>query len=275
MNDSLPDALEWAVSQYASGSRLALLFDYDGALTEFAETPDRARLAPETSRAIEDLVARPGVIVGVISGRELGELKQMVGIPGLFYAGTCGLELEFRDRTVTHPLVQHSLRLLAEVAAALEPHVSEFPDAWIERKRFGLTVHYRKLDPQVAARLHGRIESELAHWGDRLHVVTGAKAVEITPEIGWTKGTAVEFLLESLGPDPCLLLYAGNEANDVEPLWRVGAHRGIAIGVGDSPPTTAQFKVADSRAVRHLLDNLCHALGEARMLQEQSAPRWD
>jgi len=271
MNDSLPDALEWAVSQYANGSRLALLFDYDGALTEFAEVPDRATLAPETTLAIQNLAARPGVVVGIISGRELAELKRMVGIPGLFYAGTCGLELEFREKTVTHPLVQHSLRLLSEVAAALEPHVADFPDSWIEHKHFGLTVHYRKLDPQVAARLHARIEAELARWGDRLHVVTGAKAVEITPEIGWTKGTAIEFLLESLGPDPCLLLYAGNESTDVEPLWCVGAHRGIAIGVGESPPTTAQFKVADAKAVRHILDDLCHALGEACPLPEQAA----
>lgn len=265
MNDSLPDALDWAVSQYTTGSRLALLFDYDGVLAEFTDSPDQATLAPGTSRDLEHLAAHPGVIVGVISGRELAELKRLVGIPGLFYAGTSGLELEYDGRTTTHPLVTHSLRLLADVAAALEPHVDEFADAWLERKHFGLTVHYRKLESQVAARLCGRVESELTRWGDRLHVVNGAKAVEITPEIGWTKGTAVEFLLQSLGPEPCLVLYAGDESSDVEPLWCVGFHRGIAIGVGDSPPTTAQFKVADAAAVRHLLDDLCHALGEAHV----------
>lgn len=274
MNDSLPDALDWTVSQYTNGSRLALLFDYDGVLTEFVQDPREAKLLTRTGQSLENLASRPGVVVGVISGRELAELKRLVAIPGLFYAGTDGLELEYQGETTTHPLIQHSCPLLAEVARALGEHVREFPDAWLERKHFGLTVHYRKLDPLVAARLHGRVEAELARWGDRLHVVTGAKAIEITPEVGWTKGTAVEFLLQCLGPEPCLVLYAGNEAADVEPLWRVGLHRGISIGVGESPPATAQFKVPDCHAVQQLLDDLCHALGNSGLVHA-AGPRCD
>lgn len=261
MNENLHDALEWVVAQYSHGTRLVLLFDYDGTLVEFADTPSHAFLSQATSHALEALALKPGVTVGVISGRELEDLKQMVRLPGIFYAGTSGLEVELQGQTITHPLVAHSVPMLTAIAEALEAMLVQFSGAWLERKRFGLTVHYRQLDPKVVPLLHGEVDAVLSCWADRLHVVTGAKAVDITPNVGWTKGTAVEFLLERLNPEACLVVYAGDEANDVEALWRVGIHGGIAIGVGESPPSTAQYKLTDVRAVEHLLDDLCHTLG--------------
>jgi trehalose-phosphatase len=199
--------------------------------------------------------------LGVLSGRELEELKRMVNVPGLFYAGTDGLELEFQGRLVAHPLVWHSADFVVQVADALEPRVAAFPAAWVERKRFGLTVHYRQLDAELVPELLEAVEQQLEAWQDRLHVVTGAKVVEITPEIGWTKGTSVEFVMKNLGPDPMFVLYAGDEACDVEALWTAGIRGGIAIGVGPAPPTTAQYKLPDVFAVQHLLDEICQALG--------------
>jgi trehalose-6-phosphatase len=105
------------------------------------------------------------------------------------------------------------------------------------------------------------LEQELAKWGDRLHIVTGAKAIEIIPNLGWTKGTAVELFLQRLGSLPKRLIYVGDETCDLEVLWEVGLHHGITIGVGHSSPTTAQYKLQDAEAVEHLLENLCEALG--------------
>jgi len=92
-------------------------------------------------------------------------------------------------------------------------------------------------------------------------VVTGAKVIEITPNLGWTKGTAIEFVLDQLAPEPCLLLFAGDESSDIEALWEVGIHNGITIGVGHPFPTTAQYELSDCLAVKEFLKNLCLALG--------------
>lgn len=261
MPSAVQEVLEWIRIQHQSESQLVLLFDYDGTLAEFADDPSRALLPNATRKALEALASQPRVTVGVLSGRELEELKRMVNVPGLFYAGTDGLELEFQGRLVAHPLVWHSAEFVSQVADALEPHVEAFPSAWLERKRFGLTVHYRQLDPEQVPELLETVERQLAQWRDRLHIVTGAKAVEITPEIGWTKGTAVEFVMKNLGSDPLLVLYAGDEACDVEALWTAGIRGGIAIGVGPAPPTTAQYKLPDVVAVQQLLDEICHTLG--------------
>lgn len=237
------------------------MFDYDGTLTEFTDRPSLARLPPDLHRALEAVSGLPRVTVGIISGRELEDLKGMVNLPGLFYAGTSGLEIEYQGEVVRHPLVAHSTRMVNEVAEVLDSALRGFPGGWVERKHFGLTVHYREVNPEFVPLLHADLDQKLVDWTERLHVVTGAKAVEITPNLGWTKGTAVEFLLEHLDQKECLLMYAGDEAADVEALWNVGIHHGIAIGVGHSPCTTAEYNLADAHAVQRLLEDLGRAVG--------------
>jgi trehalose-phosphatase len=263
MNRTLNDALEGAVGEYIAGSRLMLLADYDGTLTEFADRPQRATLPAPTRVVLATLAAQPRVTVGIISGRELDDLKQMVGLPGLFYAGSSGLECDLQGELTAHPLLQHTNRLVSELALAIEPLLRGFPGVWLERKQFGLTIHYRELDADRVPHLQGRLEQELAKWGDRLHVVTGAKAIEIIPNLGWTKGAAVELFLQRVGPKPRRLIYVGDETCDLEVLWEVGIHHGITIGVGHNSPTTAQYELQDPEAVEHLLEKLCEAVGGA------------
>lgn len=262
MNGRLQDVLDWSIGQYSQGSRLVLLFDYDGTLTEFCESPRDAKLPVATARALQSLTARPGVTVGIISGRELDDLKQMVGLPGLDYSGSSGLEVETEGHSVVHPLAQHSAQLLRDVDDAVERRLRDLPGAWLERKHFGLSVHYRQLDPRLASHLHHRLENELARWGERLHVVTGAKVTEITPNLGWTKGTAVDFLLDRFGPEHPVVFFAGDEGSDVEAMWEVSVHKGITIGIGNSPPAVAQYKLPDVESVRSMLDRLSSGLGK-------------
>ncbi|HEY3967743.1 MAG TPA: trehalose-phosphatase [Planctomycetaceae bacterium] len=267
MNDSLHDALERMRAMYRRGHQLALLFDYDGSLTEFTARPAQATMPPATRRRLEALATLPGVTLGVISGRELDELERLVGIPDLFYAGTDGLELEYKRQTVTHPLVQHSIQLIGQIAGALERVLRDFPAAWLERKHFGLTLHYRQLDSQLVPELQSRVDRELKPWEGRLHLVTGAKAIEITPDLGWTKGTAIEFVLERLAPVPCCPLFAGDEASDIEAMWRVSIHGGVTIGVGHLQPTIAQFELSDTNAVLTLLDDFYLALSGKTLVE--------
>jgi trehalose-phosphatase len=260
MNESLRDALREMIEAYHRGEQLVLLFDYDGALTEFAARPSQAMLPPVTRCQLDELATLPRVTVGVISGRELDELEGLVGLPELYYAGSDGLELDYHGTTVTHPLVQHGRKLVIEVAKAMDRVLRDFPAAWLERKRFGLTVHFRELDPQLVAVLISRIDAELAAWGDRVHVVTGARAIEITPNLGWTKGTAVEFVLERLSPERGQALFVGDESLNVEAIWSVSIRGGISVGVGRPQPAIAQFELRDTGEVLDLLHEIYGAL---------------
>ena len=235
MTRTLNDALDRVVGQYYGGSCLMFLSGYDGTLAEFSDRPQEATLPAATRVVLATLAVQPRVTVGIISGRELDDLKHMVGLPGRFYAGSRGFELDLRGELTAHPLLSHTLPIVSELEEAIEPCLRDFPRAWVERKRFGVAIHYRQLDKDRVPGLHSRLDQELAKWGDRLHIVTGAKAVEIIPNLGWTKGTAVELFRQRVGPRPLRLIYVGHETCDLEVLWEVGIRHGITIGVGQTP----------------------------------------
>ena len=86
---------------YRHGSSLVLLFDYDGTLTPIVEHPRLAVLDRKTRRLLASLADRPRVHVGILSGRELDELRALVGCPGSIWpvreewSWTCGHSIEY------------------------------------------------------------------------------------------------------------------------------------------------------------------------------------
>ncbi|HTI51325.1 MAG TPA: trehalose-phosphatase [Planctomycetaceae bacterium] len=257
MNKAIQRVLKQMIERYRCGDHLVVLLDYDGALTEFASRPWQATLPAVTRCQLDSLAELPRVTVGVIGGRELCVLEGMVGLPELYYAGSDGLELDYHGRTVRHPLAEQGRQLVTEVAGELERVLRDFPAAWLERKRFGLAVHYRELDRTLTAVLRNRVGEELAPWRSRLHVLIGEQVIEIVPALGWTRGTAVEFVIERLLPERALALFVGDEANDHEAMWSTRVRGGISIGVGRTQPTVAQFELRDTGEVLDLLHELC------------------
>ena len=80
-------------------SILSLLLDYDGTLSPIAPHPDLATIPPETKKILERLANMPDVFIAVISGRSVNNVKAMVDIEGITYAGNHGLEIIHPDGT--------------------------------------------------------------------------------------------------------------------------------------------------------------------------------
>jgi trehalose-phosphatase len=272
MNQAIHRTLSKLIDRYRSGDHLVVLLDYDGALTEFTARPWQATLPAVTRCQLDSLAELPRVTVGVISGRELRELEGMVGLPKLYYAGSDGLELDYHGSTVRHPLVEQGRQLVSEVAEALERALHDFPAVWLERKRFGLAVHFRDIDRQLIAVLRSRIDQELTPWQSRLHILTGEQVIEIVPALGWDRGTAVEFVIERLRPERAMALFVGDEASDQEAMCCESVRGGISIGVGRKEPTIAQFELHDTGEVLDLLHELCVEVKAANQLHGCLAP---
>ena len=78
------------LAPYVGGKAiLALLLDYDGTLAPIAKHPDLAVIPAETKSVLERLANRPDVHISIISGRSVHNVKQMVGIEGLFMCQNC------------------------------------------------------------------------------------------------------------------------------------------------------------------------------------------
>ena len=94
MSPASSTILERLLAAHRRGERLVLVFDYDGTLTPLVAHPSLAHLDPALRDVLARLAATPRVTVGVVSGRGLDDLIGMVGLEGLSYGGSTGLELE-------------------------------------------------------------------------------------------------------------------------------------------------------------------------------------
>ncbi|HFD16742.1 MAG TPA: trehalose-phosphatase, partial [Rhodospirillales bacterium] len=120
--------------------RLALFLDFDGTLTPIAPHPRLARMDEGLRRILAGLADR--MPVAVVSGRAAADVRRLVGIGGIFVAGSHGFE-------ITGPGGLHhdeGAPFAAELDAAeaqLEKTLSGFAGVWVERKPYAIAVHFR------------------------------------------------------------------------------------------------------------------------------------
>lgn len=259
MTAEITPVLNRLVSVYRDGQTLALFFDYDGTLTPIVQHPSWARLASGTRQTLARLAAFPRVRVGIFSGRSLVDLKNLVGIPDLIYSGTSGLEIEYRGIPRSHADIKNATGLLADIAQRLAEVLGPYTGAWLEKKPFGLTVHFRHVVPQQIERLRSDVAQSLDPFAVQLRAWPGPMAIEMVPELGWDKGTALRATLSMIS-DNCTMLYAGDHANDAEAFAVVNALRGITLGVGPDAPPAAQHSLEDPDQLQRFTGRLADEL---------------
>jgi trehalose-phosphatase len=246
------------LSAYRAGGSLVLLLDYDGTLVPIVEHPRLARLAAATRGLLQRLADRPRITVGVVSGRRLDDVRDMVGIPSLYYAGSAGLELDLRGERLIAPGSEAGFELMARLTRHLGEVTAAYSGAWVEDKEFGLTLHYRAVGRYRIDDLLARTSCILGPWTDRIRIFQGPMAVEVFLALGWTKGTAVERIVARAGPG-ALAFYAGDEANDADALAAATALGGVSLGIGPRAPA-ADYHLPDPAALEHFLGSLLDSL---------------
>lgn len=257
--------LQRLASAYRRGERLVLVFDYDGTLTPLVAHPSLAHLDPALRDVLARLAATPRVAVGVVSGRGLDDLVGMVGLEGLSYGGSTGLELKLAGERLIPTEALESRALLDTLRAASEICLAAYPGAWVENKPFGFTVHYRQLAPNRIDPLRAEIADLLEPHAAGLHVLDGPLAIEVVPAIDRDKGTALRAIVAARG-EPATVLYAGDAANDALALATAAELGGVALGIGPEPPAEAAYRLPDPAALTELLAALSETLTTAGSL---------
>jgi trehalose-phosphatase len=241
----LPDALERVdeIRTFLSGRHLAVFLDYDGTLTPIVERPEDALLPDGTRNAIERLAAL--VPVAILSGRDLADVRNLVGADRIAYGGSHGFDLALPDGSAQ----QRATEFLPDLEAATEQlaeRLKAFSAARIEQKAFGIAVHVRQVSDDLVPSVEAVVD-DVAAAHPRLRRMGGKKVVELRPNVEWDKGRALQWLLEKLrlGSD-ALPMYIGDDETD-EDAFRVVRERGLSIvvcGEDDARPTLAQAPVA-------------------------------
>lgn len=257
---ALPSALD--PEQAARWRRLAddegvVFLDYDGTLTPIVARPELATLSDGMRETLRRLAAR--LSVAVVSGRDVAVVADLVGIDGLAYVGSHGLDITgFRAGERGYEVARDFLPQLDAAERALRRATAGIAGVLVERKRFSVATHVRLAAP--AAR--GTVESIVERVGrahPSLRREQGKMVFELRPDIDWDKGRAVCWLLDALGRDRSAALFIGDDLTD-ETAFRALAGRGLGIVVSETDrPTAADLRLANPAEVQLLLDRLSAA----------------
>lgn len=267
-----PLAREGELAGLLAGRRPAVFLDYDGTLTPIVPDPAAATLPPATRTAIERLAAR--CPVAIVSGRDLEDVRGLVGVDGIAYAGSHGFDLRLPDGS-REERGRAFLPALDRAEAALGPALAEIPGAAVERKRFAVAVHFRTVEParrpdvEAAAR-------DVAGASPGLRLTGGKRVLELRPDLDWDKGRALDWLLDELGllRDDVAVVYVGDDVTD-EDAFRVVEARGVGVLVrGRQGETTrARYVLEDPGEVRRFLAALADRMDAPRAPTDAASGR--
>jgi trehalose-phosphatase len=256
---SLPDALAsfGQLAGVVSARRPAIFFDFDGTLSPIVEQPGAAALAPGADKALHALAAL--YPVAILSGRDLADIRERVGIPGLWYAGSHGFEMVGPDGQYhSNETAAQAIPLLEQAADELTDQLTPIAGVVVEHKRYAVAVHYRNAAPEAAATVTAAVHNVGNRLG--LKATSGRMVAELRPDIDWDKGTTLEWIVDQMaGQEPLLPIFLGDDLTDEDGFDAV-LHDGIGIVVRHSEDgdraTGARFSLENPDRVREFVERL-------------------
>ncbi len=253
------------LDRLADGGHLLLLTDYDGTLAPIVPNPDAARLPEAVRDDLRALARSPRVHFGVVSGRDLDTLRELVAVSEAIYAGCYGLEIEGPGMRFVHPDAQAQRETLVAIGHELSRRAPLVPGMHVEPKRFGLAVHYRHVAPDQMERVETEMARAIRRPGSRLKIFHGVHVIEIQPQAGWTKGDCVLWIRDAVqraSGDQLMVVYMGDDWSD-EPAFEALAGQALTISVGGLVPASrAAHRVTDVATVRQLISALAARASE-------------
>ncbi len=256
-------AWEYFSSDVGAAPHVLLLSDYDGTLTPIVNRPEEAVLSPGVRDKLRAVTDRPGFSVGIVSGRSLSEIKAMVKLEGIYYAGNHGLEIAGPGLSFTNPAAETARATVKELAGQLSTRLSGTEGVIVENKGLSLSVHYRLVrqsEEKIVASVFQQITSPLLEEG-RIRVTSGKKVWEIRPPIDWHKGKAVETIRREiervLNCERLLTIYLGDDTTDEDAFRILHRPQGWSIFVGqENPESSADYFLNSVREVSDFLSRL-------------------
>ena len=250
-------------SEIKAASRILFLSDYDGTLTPIVGRPSEALLSSEVREKLRALAEKPAFNVGIITGRLLSEVRELVGIEGIYYAGNHGLEIEGPGLSFINPKAKAARAEMKDIAQQFSARLGGIEGVIIEDKGLSLSVHYRlvkKSQEKVVTETFRQITSPRLQDG-KIRVSSGKKVLEVRPPIDWHKGKAVETIMKEMekviGTEIGPVIYLGDDTTDEDAFKVIHRPRGWSIYVGqENPSSNAEYFLDSTLEVETLLSRM-------------------
>ena len=260
----IPSARE-VLPRLAETDHIWLFLDYDGTLADFSPTPDVVTPDGELIDLLARLADKPDLHLAVVSGRRLKHIRKLVPVPGIWLAGTYGIELLAPTGETTYELDYQSIRpALEQLKQRWGSLIAGQSGFYLEDKGWTLAIHARYASNEDAAEILSAARQQANQMLTRtpqnpaaaLHLLGGHKFLEICPKTA-DKGAAFRNILSK---DPfigALPVFIGDDDKDEKAFAVVKTANGLAILVAAEPrPTQADFYLETPAAVRDWLASL-------------------
>lgn len=200
---------------FRKDEKTAVITDIDGTISKIVLDPYDASISQIMKTTLEKLVNK-FQIVGVITGRNVRNAKEMLEVEGLLYIGSHGLEYLKDDEIYIEPEVEEYLPLIKKVAQNIqtEEELCNIKNILFQEKGLCFTVHYRKCEDQEGTRRKILDAINELEGLENFKITEGRKVVEIRPKIGHDKGTILEKLINENKLEK--VIYLGDDVTDVD-----------------------------------------------------------
>jgi alpha,alpha-trehalase len=249
------------IGRWLNDGKAVFFLDYDGTLTPIVERPEDAALGDPMRDTLKALAAE--CTVAIVSGRGLADVRKRVGLAEIYYAGSHGFEIDGPGRQRIRN--EKGTEALPELEAAEEALLNRLKDirgAQVERKKYSIAVHYRRVAGERAPEVEKIVDAVLADHGG-LRKGRGKKVFELQPDIDWDKGRAVVWLQGKLGlgGEDARPVYIGDDVTD-EDAFAALKESGVGIVVhgGEHRFTHAGYGLTDPEQVQRFLAELTLAI---------------
>jgi trehalose 6-phosphate phosphatase len=232
--------------------RTLLAFDFDGTLAPLVSHPDKAGLSAQTLKTL-NLLARHYPIA-VISGRGVRDLRRRLGFRPQFLVGNHGLEISGQK----HRAVD-AAKIVRRWMRQFDGSGFQRP-AFIENKRYSLSLHYRGTPPATRRRM----QRWMAKLDPQPRVIPGHYLFNLAPQNSPHKGDALRLLMKKTGSRRAL--FVGDDHTD-EDVFRLHDHRILGVSVGRRKKSEAEYFVRGQVQVLQILKQL---LAAAMSSQDES-----
>src|SRR5271166_2468099 len=221
-------------ARVAAASSLVFYLDFDGTLAPIVDDPELARMTLVMRTVLEELSKQEGVLVCVVSGRSLADIKSRVGLSGLVYSGNHGLEIESESLRFVHPEAGCGRAAIEDLNRRVAGLPLLIPGVQLEPKGLSTTIHFRRADPTARDQVETIVRSLVPADHLDLMVTEGKMNYEVRPRLDWNKGSAVRWIHERIKDRAALAFVIGDDRTDEDTFLSLADAIAIQLGPGDS-----------------------------------------
>lgn len=104
--------------------KIAMFSDFDGTLSDINSDSTLTKIRPEAKTALQELAIRSNFVVGIISGRQIDDVKKRVNIANITYSGNHGMEILFSNNTAFHyPISPEMCKNVTKIKTVIKEEV--------------------------------------------------------------------------------------------------------------------------------------------------------